>query len=257
MSQESDPVRLRDDPAAGPAGRALQGLGLADLTDFDPAVAMPRFEAAKQQMPAEAAAQASTVSKTAGLSTMAKGILVVIGVAIPVALVLNRSSDETAQAPTPTPVVAPAEPVEPVEPVDLAEAEVAHEEQPDPLESEALPAVPDPAPETEAEPEPKSDPPRRKPSRGLSPDLAQREILATNEMRRALESDPARALRLAEQGDSEFRGGMFGPERAAYAVLALVELGRMKEAKQRAKKFLARHPKGVLSERVQRALAGN
>ena len=72
---------------------------------------------------------------------------------------------------------------------------------------------------------------------------------------RVLASDPARALRLSEQGEREFRGSMFSAERRQLGLLALVKLGRVDEARRAGQPFLARYPKAPWSERLRRALA--
>ena len=49
---------------------------------------------------------------------------------------------------------------------------------------------------------------------------------------RVLGSDPERALRLAEQGEREFPRTMFSAERKQLALLAMVKLGRVEEARR-------------------------
>ncbi len=80
------------------------------------------------------------------------------------------------------------------------------------------------------------------------------EIEALAEARRALAADPARALALAEQGQQQFRDGMFGQEREAIGIFALHKLGQEARARQRAEAFLARYPDGPFSEQVRRLL---
>jgi hypothetical protein len=70
-----------------------------------------------------------------------------------------------------------------------------------------------------------------------------------------LRTNPERALRLARQGEKEFPGSMFTQERQQVLLLALVELGRMDEARRLAKSYLRKYPKGPFSDRVRRALA--
>jgi hypothetical protein len=70
-----------------------------------------------------------------------------------------------------------------------------------------------------------------------------------------LRTNPARALKLARQGESEFAGSMFTQERQQVLLLALVELGRMDEARRLARPYLKKYPRGPFSDRVRRALA--
>jgi hypothetical protein len=72
---------------------------------------------------------------------------------------------------------------------------------------------------------------------------------------RVLRTDPERALKLVRQGEAEFQGSMFTPERQQLLLLSLVELGKLDEARRLAKPYLARFPHGPFSDRVRRALA--
>jgi len=72
---------------------------------------------------------------------------------------------------------------------------------------------------------------------------------------RVLKTDPERALRLARQGEQEFAGSMFTQERQQVLLLALIELGRIGEAKRLALPYLKRYPNGPFSDRLRGALA--
>lgn len=73
--------------------------------------------------------------------------------------------------------------------------------------------------------------------------------------RRALVSgDAGRALKLAEDGHSQFPRGLLYEEREAIAIEALADLGLAAEARARGKRYLARFPNGTQSERVRRAI---
>lgn len=65
---------------------------------------------------------------------------------------------------------------------------------------------------------------------------------------RAAQGDPASALRLAEEGQARFPGGVFSQERELAAIFALKKLGRESEAKARAEAFLAAHPETPAKE---------
>jgi hypothetical protein len=47
---------------------------------------------------------------------------------------------------------------------------------------------------------------------------------------------------------------MFSRERRGHAILALVALGRMAEAKKRAREYLERYPTGAQSHRIREAV---
>ncbi len=118
-----------------------------------------------------------------------------------------------------------------------------------------------PAPAPAAQPELPRPPTARQPAAQPPEPEAQDDVLLEREMgmlamtQRVLLSDPARALRLARQGEAEFRGSMFTQERRQLLLLALVKLGRLDEAKRLAAPYLTQYPHGPFSDRVRRALA--
>lgn len=67
-------------------------------------------------------------------------------------------------------------------------------------------------------------------------------------------SDPAGAVALVDEGHRRFPRGSFYQERESIAVLALAQIGRSTEARERAQRFLAAHPQSPYAERL-RALA--
>lgn len=71
------------------------------------------------------------------------------------------------------------------------------------------------------------------------------------EARRALPTDPAHALELAEQHRARFPSGMLAPEREMIAVDALEVLGRRTEAEARARALVERWPSSTYARRVQ------
>lgn len=86
-------------------------------------------------------------------------------------------------------------------------------------------------------------------------DRVRREIEHMARLRSALRRDPAAALALASAGQREFRGGLFGEEREAIAVLALARQGRTAEAERRGARFLRRYPGSAFAARIQRLVA--
>jgi hypothetical protein len=85
-------------------------------------------------------------------------------------------------------------------------------------------------------------------------DAMRREIAQLAQIKAALDTDPARAYRLAQAGNREFGRGMLRQEREALAVLSLSQLGRRTEAAARARVFLARYPQSPLRESIERLL---
>ncbi len=80
-----------------------------------------------------------------------------------------------------------------------------------------------------------------------------REVRQLNRARTELGNDPTKAFELAEAGRVEFASGPLAQEWEGVAILALVKLGRHNQAKTRAKRFLARYPKGTFSAKVRAA----
>jgi len=68
--------------------------------------------------------------------------------------------------------------------------------------------------------------------------------------RTALDSDPARALRMTEEHASRFPRGVLAQERDVIAIDALVRLGAHDEARARARAFRARHPRSAHLSRL-------
>ncbi|MDH5675189.1 MAG: hypothetical protein OEZ06_23890 [Myxococcales bacterium] len=82
----------------------------------------------------------------------------------------------------------------------------------------------------------------------------EREMRMLKVAQSVLKSNPLRALRLARQGEQEFPGSMFTQERQQVLLLALIELGKLDEAKRLARPYLKRYPKGPFSDQLRRAL---
>ena len=92
-------------------------------------------------------------------------------------------------------------------------------------------------------------------ARRVADQRLKREMSLLMQAKQALASDPGRALTLAMAGEQQFRGdSMFGEERQHVLVLALIKLGRVEEAEQRAQPFLRAHPDSPFARRIRNAL---
>jgi hypothetical protein len=70
------------------------------------------------------------------------------------------------------------------------------------------------------------------------------------EARKALKSDPASALRLANEHQARFARGRLTPEREVLAIEALRKLGHKLEADERLRKFEAQYPGSIHLKRL-------
>jgi hypothetical protein len=124
----------------------------------------------------------------------------------------------------------------------------------------AAPAAPMPSPsvnvaprEAAPAPEPKRKPRPEPGAKAQGPD----DLLEMQEVARAeqlLEGSPERALTLVRQGDQRFAHGYFQQERAYVAIMALIRLGRVEEARSRAATFAKRFPALPYGARIRSAL---
>lgn len=83
----------------------------------------------------------------------------------------------------------------------------------------------------------------------------EREMRMLAVAQRVLTEDPERSLRLCRQGESEFRGSMFSAERKQVALLALVQLGKVEQARREGIPFLRAFPNAPWSARLREALS--
>jgi hypothetical protein len=71
-------------------------------------------------------------------------------------------------------------------------------------------------------------------------------------LREVASRDPTAAITQADQDSTRFPDGVFGEEREAIAIGALVRAGRAAEAQARARVFLQRHPKSLFATVMRR-----
>ncbi len=242
---KNDPVRLRDDPRCPAELRADLGAESAAMLalGFDAAAGALRLRTAVQQgarLSSVGQLVAASGPSSAGAWLSLKWVAVVVGGLGVAGLVTvglwhgstagtvsgeGRAATAVASAPTPAPVsVAPPA------------ASVASLPEP--------PAVAEP-PAAVAQRLPLArTPPRLDSVAAETADLAR--------LRELARKDPGGALALAEEGKRRYGAGLFGQEREAIAVGALSELGRVEEARTRARTFLVRYPGSPLAEKVRR-----
>jgi hypothetical protein len=242
----SDPVRLRDDPALPKARQRLLRSGEVPLDlGYDEGAGLARLRSAIEATSAvRPRARVSFLAPAWSVLKRATTGSAWVWIALPAAATgvwaVQRSTSshreltvEHRLAPAPAPVhqagklrMKPTPVVEPPVEAPLA------------AEPSAVPVAP--APSHKAAPESKD-----------SALLAETTQMA--ELRRA-QSDPARALALANEGARQFPRGFFAQEREAIAITSLLRLGRTAEARARGERFLARHPQGPAAEQIRRAL---
>jgi hypothetical protein len=105
--------------------------------------------------------------------------------------------------------------------------------------------------------------PPRSTSKSIKPDVDEKpdtaaaladEAAQINAARKALASDPAKALELMQAAEQQFPNGSMIQERRGYTILALVGLGRTDDAESLTDDYLERWPNGPLSRRVRDAM---
>ncbi len=256
-----DPQRLFESSDVPAELRAdLQRAREDDPAAYDVAAGVAAFEAAIADIPAGIeAADPGTAAAVASKSATTTWVLVAtIGAATAgiVAWALARRDAEVevaAEVEAAPQRRAPA--VEDREPSEPTRAEPPAEP---PEQAEITPDAPEPTEvEQDREKAVRATGSRSKPrprAAEPTPDRLAAEMRATKAAEEQLRSDPTRALVLARQADREFRDGLFAQERQAIVVLALFELGRVDEALAKAKRYLARHPRGSFADKIRAAV---
>jgi len=82
-----------------------------------------------------------------------------------------------------------------------------------------------------------------------------REIEELGRIHALVNVDPARAYRLTQSSDHQFKAGTMEQERKALAVLALWNSGQREDAVRKARAFIARYPHGPMRERILQLLS--
>jgi RNA polymerase sigma-70 factor, ECF subfamily len=101
---------------------------------------------------------------------------------------------------------------------------------------------------------PRVRPLSRSPGAASRGNALRREIEELGRIHALVNVDPARAYRLTQSGDTQFKAGTMGQERTALAVLALWNSGQREDAVRKARTFIARYPHGPMRERILQLL---
>jgi hypothetical protein len=258
MSEE--PRRLAEDPTAPQALREdlarARGIAPAPL---DVEGGVQRLRAGIAAGSAGAGGAGVAAGKTGLLAGLGWGI-VAVGALVGTTVLVANHRDRGALTARAGSVEAPAASV--ARPASASERLAASE-------AAALPAAGDREVTTQAPPRPPSivrARPRTAVPQAAAPAVAaeappplqpalRAEVAQLIQARRFLETDPAAALALVEEGQRRFGDGTLGQEREAIAVSALAKLGRREEASRRGQDFVGRHPGGPFTARILELLA--
>jgi hypothetical protein len=269
---ERDPTRLLEDAAEDDALRLdLQRAAKHDV-GYDVAAGLVVFEASLAQTPATSGAEAAGATST-GMGVTTKWALAIVGAAglvaggvavssggepAPAVATVDRDAPERERSTADTPAAAPQ--TDP-DPDPEAEGTTGHV-MPTPIEATMPPTddaggpivtTPDDASEALV-PEPPAATPRTKPAKPTPAASMKAELDATDAARRALASDPTKALSLARKADAAFPRGVFGEQRQGIATLAMLALGKS-NATSEAEAYLRKYPQGTYADRVREVLS--
>lgn len=255
MSQ--DPVRLLDDPSLPDLLREdLAEAANQPLPAVDTAAGLASLQAA---IKAGGGATATVKGAALAQGSWWGGALIGLGAGLVGAAAIWLAPPLTPPSPPPSParIEAPTPPPSAASTTSMVPAPIAT--------SAALP--PDRSPLLRAQPSPLA--PLPSPSSLGSADTSAlvasvapvdgpaEELELLVQIKQKASSEPAAALSLVEEGHRRFPRGSFYQERESIAVLALAQLGRAAEARERAKHFLDAHPQSPYAERLRRLVAGS
>ena len=200
-------------------------LGASDL--LSAAAEAPVFtDAIRYRMAVGVAKTATLPTASVWSSLLAKGALVAAAGAAGGLLVHSLTPAQPAQLPAP--VVAPAN--------AQAAPRTAEQGAPPPVAVDSLPALQLPAVPT---------PPALK----VDPRLAEAELL--EKARALVGSNPAGALKLTSEHGREFPKGRLRAEADLIAAQALLGMGKVAAAKERARQSLSRYPNGLYARQLR------
>jgi hypothetical protein len=221
-----DPPRWSEDGSGAPSElRALLRDAERDLPSARELASLAaRLEPELSPAPSPAPGSAPALAPRAARLLAPIGVLMLAGAGVLVARGLS-SSDERITTPPPSAASAAIVPAPSRAP------------SPEPPAASPRPAA---EPSSPAAPAVTSNAPARAPAAGSAARLGEAELLEL--ARRALATDPARALRLTERHKQSFPKGVLQQEREVIAIEALRRLGRAGAASQRAGEFEQQFP---------------
>ncbi len=271
MTEYSEPQRLLDDPnVAEPLRSDLATVTGTPPLAYDATNGLSRFKAivAVGGAGGLGAAAIKSSSVFGGSKALIAGLAgVVLAGGIAAALFVGVSAPAPTSTAPESAALEPAEPASglapaPEEPPEMdmpavsPPAAVDAADEPSPPAVEPVPPVVMPETPAAAKPAPAA----KKPAKANDADDGQasdymREARKVQQAKKALKTEPAKALRLLEAVEREFPDGLLMEEREGLYVLALLATGKVDAGKRRADAYLAQYPKGTLAARVRRALA--
>lgn len=161
---------------------------------------------------------------------------------------VTRSPSESVQAP-----VARPEPVAEAPPARKPRRPLMPTRRAPPKRGESAPESP--VAEPPAAPAPGAAPTAAPPA---VDDALRRELALLTEAREALAAQaPARALRALDTHERQYPEGRFGQERALLTIRALLDAGRLDDARREAARFRTRHPRSLHRPSIDRMLPPN
>jgi hypothetical protein len=133
-----------------------------------------------------------------------------------------------------------------------------HAASPPPRATAVTTASPESVPQSQAvQPPPRLDEPSSeepRPPPKIEHPTAAAEMTELAAAEKLLSNAPARSLALVRKSDQRFPDGYFKQERAYVAIMALIGLGRIEDARAEAARFAERYPRMPYGARIERAL---
>ncbi len=250
----SDPIRLRDDPATPKSRQRLLGLGSSEHDlGFDDAAGLARLRGSidSGSFVRTRASRPRMFAALVRMSRYAALPALWVWLSLPAAAAAGwwavhhaPSVWQHLHAPAPLPSVQPAVIDPSTSPPPIPQPPGHDDETPVAADPAGVPAaLPPPTPA----------------HRGGATDEARDRLLVAEttqlaELRRLGQTDPRRAVALADEGARQFPNGFFAQEREAIAITSLLRLGRDGDARARAERFLIRYPRGPAAEKIRKAV---
>lgn len=272
----SDPVRLSDPRSKRPASlRRLIAAGRSELPDAARAESLASRLGFGVAPPLGGIGSTKPIAAAGGGGALKTGVAAALGAATKIGAVAvlvvgtaagvvatSRSASAPAVVASPMPRELRLSPLRPPLDGTSAAAPPSDPSRPTPLEPSLDTVVSQPATEAPgsndhvvpAMPSPHATPGAAHPS-SPGESLADTEVSLLEDAQAALRTDPRRALDLTDREASRFPAGTMAQEREVIAIEALTRLGRMDEARGRARRFFQAFPRSAHRPRIA-ALVG-